>query len=126
MGPIYFVVLYLLAIIVSDIPTYWKQRDNPVYNSLGASGGVSAIIFAFIIFEPTADIYIFIVKAPGFIIGTLYIIFSYIQGKKSNDNINHDAHLFGALFGLLFCIVLYPPCIGEFFQEISGWMADKF
>jgi membrane associated rhomboid family serine protease len=121
-GGIYFLALYFLAIVVSDIPTYFKQKHNPGYNSLGASGGVSAIIFAFIIFKPLSNICIYIALCmPGFILGTLYIAFSYYQGKKSNDNVNHDAHLYGAVFGLIFCVVLYPAALPEFVEQIRNW-----
>ncbi len=121
-GGIYFIALYILAIIVSDIPTYFKHRHHPGYNSLGASGGVSAIIFAFIIFQPLSDICIyFALCMPGFILGALYILFSWYQGRRSNDNINHDAHLYGALFGLIFCIVVAPSSIGSFFEQITNW-----
>jgi membrane associated rhomboid family serine protease len=71
-GSYYFIALYLLAITVSDLPTYFKQYNNPHYNSLGASGGIAAIIFAFILFEPLQLIYIyFAVPIPGFILGVL-------------------------------------------------------
>lgn len=121
-GGIYFVALYILAIIVSDVPTFLKHKNNPGYNSLGASGGVSAVIFAFIIFQPLSDICIYIALCmPGFILGALYILFSWYQGRKSNDNINHDAHLYGALFGLIFCIVVAPSSIGNFFEQIQTW-----
>lgn len=121
-GGLYFLGLYLIAIVVSDLPTFFKHKNNPGYNSLGASGGVSAVIFAFIIFEPLSDICIYIALCmPGFILGALYIVFSWYQGKRSNDNINHDAHLYGALFGLLFCIVVAPSSIGNFFEQIQTW-----
>lgn len=121
-GSIYFIVLYLLAIVISDLPSYQKFRNYAGYNSLGASGGVSAVIFAFIIFQPLAPICLFAeLCLPGFIMGTLYIIFSYYQGKRSNDNINHDAHLYGALFGLVFCVVLYPASVPDFFDQIRQW-----
>ena len=123
-GNIYFIALYLLAIIVSDLPTYFKQKDNPGYNSLGASGGVAAVIFAFIIFEPLQKICLYFVLCfPGFILGVGYIVYSYYQGRKSNDNINHEAHLYGALFGLVFCIATYPASIPIFIQQISEWLA---
>ncbi|HYC83772.1 MAG TPA: rhomboid family intramembrane serine protease [Chryseosolibacter sp.] len=122
LGNVYFILLYLLGIIASDIPSYLKNKNNPRYNSLGASGGVAAVIFAFIIFRPLDDIYLyFAMPVPGFILGTLYIIFSWYQGRKSNDNINHDAHLYGALFGLLFCIVIYPASVVNFFDQIRNW-----
>lgn len=121
-GAFYFIALYLIAIVVSDIPTYLKNKDNHRYNSLGASGGVSAIIFAFIIFQPLELICIYIALCmPGFILGAGYIIFSWYQGRKSNDNINHDAHLYGALFGFIFCVVLVPSSIGDFFEQIKNW-----
>lgn len=121
-GALYFTLLYILGIVVSDIPTLFKHKMNPQYNSLGASGGVAAVIFAFILFRPLDDIYLyFAMPVPGFILGTLYIVFSWYQGRKSNDNINHDAHLYGALFGFLFCVIIYPPSIINFFKQIAGW-----
>jgi membrane associated rhomboid family serine protease len=122
MGGVFFVLLYVVAIVVSDLPTYFKQRNNPDYNSLGASGAVSAVIGAFIIFQPLNLICIYIALClPGFIMGALYIGFSYYQGKKGKDNINHDAHLYGALFGILFCIVVYPPALSLFTDQIRSW-----
>lgn len=122
LGGVYFIALYLLAIIISDVPSYLKHNNNPGYNSLGASGGVAAIIFAFIIFLPIEKICLFFaICIPGFILGTAYIIYSYVQGKKANDNINHDAHLYGAAFGFLFCVIMYPPSIGNFFRQIMEW-----
>lgn len=119
-GGIYYIALYFLAIIVSDMPTYFKQQNNPHYNSLGASGGVAAIIFAFIIFEPLQSICLYFVLCfPGFILGIGYIIYSYYQGRKSNDNINHEAHLYGALFGFVFCAIMYPASLGIFYNQIA-------
>lgn len=125
-GSLYFILLYILAIVVSDLPTYFKQKDNPGYNSLGASGGVAAVVFGFIILEPMQYICLyFAICMPGFILGTLYIVYSYYQGRKSNDNINHDAHLYGALFGLLFCVVVYPASIGHFIHQVSYWLVGE-
>jgi membrane associated rhomboid family serine protease len=121
-GGVYYIALYLLAIIASDLPSYFKHKDNPRYNSLGASGGVAAVIFSFIVFQPTEKICLFIALCmPGFILGTAYIIYSYYQGKKANDNINHDAHLYGAAFGFIFCVIMYPPSITNFFKQIMNW-----
>jgi membrane associated rhomboid family serine protease len=122
LGNLYYILLYVLAIVVSDVPTYLKHRTNPGYNSLGASGGVAAVIFACILLLPLNDICLyFAICMPGFILGTLYIIFSYYQGRKANDGINHEAHLYGALFGLVFCAVLYPSSIPRFFEQVSSW-----
>jgi membrane associated rhomboid family serine protease len=121
-GAVYYIALYLIAIVVSDLPSYLKHKDNPRYNSLGASGGVAAVIFASIVFQPLQDICLFFaICMPGFILGTGYIIYSYYQGKKENDNINHDAHLYGAVFGFIFCVIFYPPSITNFFRQIMSW-----
>ncbi len=122
-GSIVFLVFYLLAIVVSDIPTFLKYRDSPHYNSLGASGGVSAIVFAAILFNPTAPIgFIFIpVSFPGFVIGILYLFYTAYMARNSNSFINHDAHLYGSLFGIVFCIAIYPPVISRFIEQVSNW-----
>jgi membrane associated rhomboid family serine protease len=121
-GNIAFIALYVLAIIISDIPTFLKHKNSPRYNSLGASGGVAAVIFASIILMPMNKICLYIALCmPGFILGTLYLAFSYYQGRKANDGINHDAHLYGALFGLIFCAVLYPRSIPDFVEQVKHW-----
>jgi membrane associated rhomboid family serine protease len=125
-GTIYFVALYLMAIVVSEIPTYFKNKNDPRYNSLGASGGVAAIVFALILFEPLKNFYLyFAIPIPGVILGVGYIIYSIYQGRKMSDNVNHDAHLYGALFGLLFCIVLYPQALPDFLNQIIHWNLFK-
>ena len=122
MGGFYFVILYLMAIVVSDLPTVLKHKSNPGYNSLGASGGVAAVVFASIILLPLQDICLyFALCMPGFILGTLYLVYSYYQGRKANDGINHDAHLYGALFGFLFCIILIPASLPNFIEQVMSW-----
>lgn len=117
LGGVYFVLMYLLAIVVSDIPTLIKHKNNPGYNSLGASGAVSAVIFACILFDPLLEIYFL----PGFIMGTAYLIYSSVSSRRSRDGINHDAHLYGALFGIVFCLVLYPASFQIFLARLSEW-----
>lgn len=127
LGGVYFLALYIFAIVASDIPSYIKHRHNPRYNSLGASGGVAAVIFAFILFMPLEKICIYIALCfPGFILGTAYVVFSWYQGRKANDNINHDAHLYGALFGFLFCAILYPRSLPYFVEQIRQWDVLNF
>lgn len=122
MGSIYFIALYILAIVASDFTTFMKNRTNPGYNSLGASGGVSALVFAYILFNPVGNLHLYLaIPIKGFIFGALYLIYSYQSSKQSYDNINHDAHLWGALFGLVFCAILYPPAIPNFFEQIAAW-----
>jgi membrane associated rhomboid family serine protease len=121
-GKIVFIVLYLSAIVISDLPTAIRNRHRPGYNSLGASGGVSAIVFSSIFFMPLNDICLYgIFCLPGFILGLIYIIYSYYQGKNSSDNINHDAHLYGAVYGIAFSILVYPEAIPVFFEQILSY-----
>ena len=117
------VILYLLGIVISDIPSYLKYKDVPNYNSLGASGGVAAVLFSSIMFEPLNPIYIMFIPfgIPGFVLGVLYLVYSYYQGKRMADNINHDAHLYGALFGLVFTVSLRPGVVISFIQQIRDW-----
>ena len=108
-GIFYFLLLYFLGMLVADIPSLIKYKDNPNYNSLGASGAVSAVLFL-----PLLCI-------PGFIFGILFLIYSYYQGRKMSDNINHDAHFYGAVFGIIFGIAIEPGVIVSFFDQILNY-----
>ncbi|WP_156126194.1 rhomboid family intramembrane serine protease [Hymenobacter sp. DG25B] len=115
-GLLAFLLLYLGGIILSDIPTYMRHRDDRDYRSLGASGGVASVIFASVLFQPTAGIRIFPLPfdIPGFIFGFLYLGYSYYMGRKRGDNINHDAHFYGALYGVVLTLALIPE-VGPYF-----------
>ncbi|WP_080238268.1 rhomboid family intramembrane serine protease [Spirosoma rigui] len=122
LGPLYLVGFYLIAILISDIPTFLKHRNDPGYNSLGASGGVSAIVFAAILFSPLSQICLyFALCVPGFIFGALYLAYSYYESRRGMGSVNHDAHFYGALFGIVFMIVLYPAVLPNFIQQVAGW-----
>jgi membrane associated rhomboid family serine protease len=121
-GLFYYLLIYLGGIIVSDIPTYFKHRDNPGYRALGASGGVSAVIFSSILFNPTSDICLyFVLCLPGFILGILYLIYSYYKGRQGADNINHDAHFYGAVYGIILSLILIPGAGPRFAEQIIQW-----
>lgn len=122
-GALYLIGFYLVGILVSSIPSFLKHRNDPGYNSLGASGGVSAVIFASILFRPLTPIYIFLIPIgiPGFIFGGLYLAYSYYSARRGYGNVNHDAHFYGALFGVLFMILVYPAVLPQFFEQIAGW-----
>ncbi len=121
-GDLYYVLLYLSAIIVSSIPSFIKHKDHEFYNSLGASGGVSALVFCFILIAPVTPLCLFgILCLPGFILGALYIIYSINMARRQMDNINHDAHLWGALYGLVFIIILRPGIISTFIDQVSNY-----
>lgn len=122
MGKALFVFFYLLGIIVSEIPTYFKHKNHPHYNSLGASGGVAAVIFSAILFYPLEKLYLFgIIGIPGFIFGILYMVYSFYQAKRGGDFINHDAHLYGALFGIVFTIIIVPAVVPSFIEQLATW-----
>lgn len=111
-GPIgkwYYLLMYITALAVCLLPTYAKNKDNYHYRSLGASGAVSAVIFAFIFLNPLQGIgLIFLPRElmiPGFIFGFLYLAISSYLDKKGGGNINHSAHIWGALYGIVFLLV---------------------
>jgi membrane associated rhomboid family serine protease len=106
-GGIFYVIMYLLALIVSLLPTYFKNKNNPDYRSLGASGAVSAVVFAGLMIAPYIKVGLIFIPPviPGFIFGPLYLIVSWWLDRKGGDNINHSAHIWGALFGVAFLIV---------------------
>jgi membrane associated rhomboid family serine protease len=115
----YFVGFYLLALIISDVPSYIKHRRDYGYRSIGASGAVSAVIFAYIFIAPWNKIYIFAaIPVPAILYAVLYVAYCVYAGRKQADNINHDAHLWGGVFGILFSIVMYPSYLQGFFQQL--------
>ncbi|ASU32434.1 rhomboid family intramembrane serine protease [Mucilaginibacter xinganensis] len=117
-----FGVLYFVSLILSDLPTVYKHRNDEWYHSLGASGAVSAVIFSFIMFAPTVKMYIMPIPfgIPSALFGVLYLIYCNYASKYSRDNINHDAHMFGALSGLLITIALNPHIVSSFIQQITS------
>ena len=105
-GTVKFVLLYFIGLIVSSLGTVWKRRNDPNYASLGASGAILAVLFASIMYFPDRTLYLFFalpIPAPLFAVG--YLAYSIWASKNSRDNINHDAHLDGALTGILFVMV---------------------
>lgn len=124
-GMIVYVGFYVLAMIVADIPTYWKHRNsNEEYISIGASGAVAAVMFATILFIPTQILYFFIIPMPAIVFGVLYLGYTTYENLRTNplaNRINHSAHLWGAVFGIVAMIIAYPPVIQIFLQEITNW-----
>ena len=115
-----FYLMYFGAVIFSSIPDL-KKRNNPNYLSLGASGGVSAVVFAAILFNPWHLIYVFFLPCPGIVFGVLYLIYSSYQSKKGGaDYINHDAHFYGSIFGLLYPILIEPSVLQHFIHELMN------
>ncbi len=105
-GKALYLFMYVLALFVCLLPTFIKHKNDYSYRSLGASGAVSAVIFAGLLLEPRNKIGFFFIPPiiPGYVFGPLYLIISTYLGRRSKDNINHSAHIWGALFGMLFLV----------------------
>ncbi len=117
-----FLFFYLTAIVISSLYSLIKHRNNPYYNAIGASGAVSAVVFASILFNPYQPIYLFaIVPIPGIIFGVIYLIYSGVMAKKDMDNIGHDAHFWGAVYGLIFPILLRPELLRYFLHKLLNF-----
>lgn len=119
----YFLVMYIGAIIISDLSSYIKWHNSPSYRSLGASGAVSAVLFSFILFKPLDKLMVmFVLPLPGIVWGIIYLSYSWFMAKKGGDRINHDAHFYGALFGFLFPILLKPELFTNFIDQIKFFL----
>ena len=132
-GKLALILMYFAALVVCLLPTYFKNKNNQNYRSLGASGAVSAVVFAGLMVSPLSQIGFFIIPPiiPGFIFGPLYLIISFYMDKRGGDNINHSAHIWGALFGLAFIIVatkLYSntDIVSSFVDAVRFWFKSKF
>ena len=113
-----YVLFYLLALVISSISTLRKHKDNAWYNSVGASGAVSAVLFCGIFFDPNMTLlFMGIIPIKAYIFGPLYLLYSWYSARKSNDNINHDAHLWGAVFGFVFPMLIDPRLIQWFLGQ---------
>jgi len=117
-----FSLLYFLAILVSSVSTVIRHRNDAMYSAVGASGAVSAVVFTHIFFAPLQKIYFYaVLPVPGIIFGILYLVYASYMGRRSQDNINHAAHFWGAIFGLLYPVLLEPGLLRVFIENISFW-----
>lgn len=121
-GSLPFAALYFIGLVVSDVGTYFKHRNNPQYASLGASGAISAVLFASIVYFPTQKLFIIPVPvpipAPVFAIG--YVAYSWYSARNPHGRINHDAHLGGALAGLAFVLLTDPRAYAGLLGMLGG------
>lgn len=119
----YFVILYLGGMLVSNAWSLIKHQDDYYYNAVGASGAVSAVLFAFIFLNPWEMLYLFaIVPIPGILFGVGYLVYSYQMGKRKADNVAHDAHFLGAVFGFVFPIILRPSLFDRFIDQLFSFL----
>ncbi len=128
LGPVLYIALYVISQFVCLVPTYLKNKDNYYYNSLGASGAVSAVIFAGIFLFPLQKIYLMFIPIgiPGFVFGFLYLGITAYLDRKGGGTINHSAHLFGSLAGVILLIIfglIFSPynLLQNFIQEIKSF-----
>jgi len=116
MGRVYFLLLYLGAIVLSSVQTYFKHQNNSYYSAVGASGGTSAIVFAYIVFDPWA--WFVFPPLPALFFGIAYLVYSIYMSKKANDNIGHEAHLWGSVWGLVLTVSLTAALRPDFMENI--------
>jgi membrane associated rhomboid family serine protease len=128
-GKALYLAMYLTALVVCLIPTYIMHRNNNNYRSLGASGAVSAVVFAGVFLDPTIKIGLFIIPPiiPGFIFGPLYLLLTIYMSKRGGDNINHSAHFWGSVWGIGFLIIackIFPGFdpIQKFVSQVSAYL----
>lgn len=119
-GMFYYVLLYTGGVALSTLPAYGKHRHDYSYNAVGASGAVSAVVFASILFDPMNNIFLFLlpIGIPAVIFGALYLVYSWYMARKNVDNIGHDVHFWGALFGFAFTLAMKPALFQHFLGEI--------
>ncbi len=117
-APWMYPLFYVAALVVSILPTYLKNQHNPNYMSLGASGAVSAVLFAYILLAPWQLIFVFFLPVPSIVYAVLYVGYSVWMDRRGGDRINHSAHLAGAAFGVLFMVIMEPKILGYFWQSL--------
>lgn len=119
MGGAYFLLLYAGGTLFSNLYALIRHKNNYYYNAIGASGAVAAVLFAFIFMNPWEKVDFFgIIPIPGIIFAGLYLLYSYQMSKKQLDNVAHDAHFLGALFGFIFPALLKPQLLDRFIDQL--------
>ncbi|MDA9774084.1 rhomboid family intramembrane serine protease [Saprospiraceae bacterium] len=122
-GKFVFVLFYILNIIAADLGSYFKHKDNPRFSSIGASGAVSGVLFVYIVCNPWAPLHFLFFPffgIPAFVIGIAYLAYSSYEAKRMRGKINHNAHFYGALFGVAFLWLTQPEMIGVFIRKLMA------
>lgn len=121
-GEVHFLVIYLLGGLFATLIPYIRHQDNPSYRSLGASGAVSAVIFAAILWDPQMELMIMFlpIPIPAYIFGPLYLAFEYWADRRGGTGIAHDAHIGGAIFGVLYVLIINIDKGKEFLSALFG------
>jgi membrane associated rhomboid family serine protease len=121
-GYLFYLLLYIGGIGFSVLFDYGKHKDDPHYNAVGASGAVSAVLFASILVFPTGSVYLFPIPfpLPSVVFGVIYLVYSAVMARRGTGNIGHNAHFWGAIFGLVFTIALKPILAASFLKQIMN------
>lgn len=115
-----YLALYFGGMIVASLYDLIKRRNDPYYVSIGASGAVSAVLFTSIFLDPWGKILFFaVLPVPGIVFGLLYLAYSQYMAKQTGDNINHNAHFYGAIYGLIFPMLLEPSLLHLFLSQLT-------
>jgi membrane associated rhomboid family serine protease len=119
----YFIILYLGGILVSNLWGLIKHQNDYYYNAVGASGAVSAVLFTFIFLDPLELLYLFaIIPIPGILFGAGYLIYSYMMSRRKSDNVAHDAHFLGAVFGFIYPLILRASLFERFLDQLFSFL----
>ncbi|MFV0606439.1 MAG: rhomboid family intramembrane serine protease [Niabella sp.] len=122
-GKVAYLLLYFIGLVVASIPSYIKHQNDYAYRGLGASGAVSAVVFACVLFQPWGTLYLYFIPMPAIVFAILYLWYCVYMSKRAADNINHDAHLWGSLWGLAFTLALIaamqPGLFPGIFYELT-------
>lgn len=118
---LYFILLYMGGLLLSIIPAYGKHKNDVYYNSVGASGAVSAVVFASIVVFPLSKVYLFFIPIPipSPLFGIMYLAYEFYMSRKAKDNIGHDAHFWGAVFGIVYVLILKPDFARMFLNYLN-------
>ena len=125
-GIVGYVLFYVGGLIASILPSYAKNENNPDYRSLGASGAVSAVLFAFILVNPWAMISFWFLPLPAILYAVLYVAYSIYMDRRGHGNVNHAAHLWGAAYGVAFTLVMEPARFSAFFNALGHPSFGRF
>lgn len=123
MGHWQFALLYIATLVLSDLPTVVKHKNDYWYHSLGASGAISGVVFSAIMFNPWGGMGLIFIPGlyiPAVIFGILYLFYCSYASKRGLGNINHDAHFYGAVCGIIITISLYPVVVPSFFHILRN------
>lgn len=119
-GSFYYLFIFLSSVIIAHIPSYIKHKDNYAFSSVGASGGVSGVLFAYILINPLSKLYLFLaIPVNSLIFGILYLVYSFYMSKRGQDNINHDAHIWGAIGGMVMLVLIKPQVFTNFLGQLG-------